>query len=125
MSSQDPRGISMGGYVRGQQPARRDGRRTALLAIAFILLGLVVVSQLGENGVISWLRLRGELAALEQEVQALEAANAELRQQIDALANDPETLEKIAREKYNMRAEGEEVLVVLPPRPAEGTPGSD
>ena len=125
MNSHDPRGVSMGGFVRFKPPTRGNRLRSVLLVTALILLGLVVVSQLGENGIISWLHLRGELAGLEREVETLEAANAELRRQLDALANDPETLERIAREKYNMRAKGEEVLVVLPPRPAEETSESD
>jgi len=94
---------------------RRSSRASLLFCAGLFLLALVVISQLGENGLVSWLRLRSQVAELSVETDGLEAANADLQERIDAVLNDPATLERIAREKHNMKRPGEEVLVILPP----------
>ncbi len=104
---------------------QRGGTRASLLFLAALfLLALVVISQLGENGLVSWLKLRREIRTLETETSALERGTAELERKIDAVLNDPLTLEHLARERCNMKAEGEEVLVILPPTaPDDGADG--
>lgn len=101
-------------FVRGRPSVGVLNRHSLSLVIGAGLLVLLVLSQLGENGIVSWFGLRARHAQLEQDVARLEEENAALRARLDALATDPEALEKIAREKYNMRREGEEVLVVIP-----------
>ena len=101
-------------FVRGRPSVGVLNRHYLSWVIGAGLLVLLVLSQLGENGIVSWFNLRARHAQLEEDVERLEQENEELRARLDALATNPEALEKIAREKYNMRREGEEVLVVIP-----------
>jgi cell division protein FtsB len=75
--------------------------------------------QFGENGIFALFHLQAHEARLRQEVVALEADNTELAGQIGALATDPAALEKLAREKHNMRRPDEAVLTVSTPRAAD------
>ena len=49
---------------------------------------------------------------LKQKTEQLEAETARLKQQIQDLKNDPALLERIAREEYGMKKEGETVYKV-------------
>ncbi|MDZ7716723.1 MAG: septum formation initiator family protein [Balneolaceae bacterium] len=51
---------------------------------------------------------------LKAKTEKLELRTAELKQKIDALKNDPALLERIAREEYGMKKEGETVYKVIP-----------
>lgn len=80
-----------------------------------IILGLVVVSFLWlllapGTGVYSLLKARNKVSNLEAETQELIRANEELRAEIDRLKNDPEYLERIAREKYGLMKKNEQVF---------------
>jgi cell division protein FtsB len=101
-------------FVRGRPAAGVLNRHSLSLLVGAGLLALLVLSQLGENGVVAWLNLSQRHATLEADVARLEEENRLLRARLDALRSDPEALEKIAREKYNMRRDDEEVLMVLP-----------
>lgn len=52
-------------------------------------------------------RIRGELADLELTRSALRAETDSLAVRAEALENDPETLEALARERFGMIREGE------------------
>jgi cell division protein FtsB len=101
-------------FVRGRPSVGVLNRHSLSLVVGAGLLVLLVLSQLGENGIVSWFNLRARHTQLQEDVARLEEENEALRARLDALATDPEALEKIAREKYNMRREGEEVLIVIP-----------
>lgn len=47
-----------------------------------------------------------------QKTEQLEAETARLKQQIEDLRNDPALLERIAREEYGMKKEGETVYKI-------------
>src|SRR6056297_1654311 len=49
---------------------------------------------------------------LKQKTEQLEAETARLKQQIKDLKNDPALLERIAREEYGMKKEGETIYKV-------------
>ncbi len=84
---------------------------------------LLLLALLGDNGVLALWRLRAEVAALQRDVQALEAENDRLRQAIAELRDDPAVLERIAREELGLVRPGERVLrFPRSPRPGE-TPG--
>jgi len=83
------------------------------MATAAVLAGVALV-QLGDSGVPAWRRLRAQDAQLGREVDELTSRNAQLRRELESLRTDPETLERLAREKAGMRRPGEEVLIVLP-----------
>lgn len=49
---------------------------------------------------------------LKEKTEQLEAETARLKQQIEDLKNDPALLERIAREEYGMKKEGETVYKI-------------
>jgi cell division protein FtsB len=62
----------------------------------------------------AWRRLRAQDVQLSREVDDLTSRNDELRRELKALREDPETLERLAREVAGMQRPGEEVMRVLP-----------
>jgi len=101
-------------FVRGRPTVGVLNRHSVSLLVGAGLLVLLVLSQFGENGIVSWFSVRARHQQLQEDVVRLEEENTLLRARLDALANDLEALEKIAREKYNMQRADEEVLLVLP-----------
>ena len=101
-------------FVRGRPSVGVLNRHSVSLLVGVGLLILLVLSQFGENGIVSWFGVRARHRQLQEDVVRLEEENRLLRARLDALARDPEALERIAREKYNMQREDEEVLMVLP-----------
>ena len=73
-----------------------------------------LLAQLGENGIVAWWRLRGREAEVRREVAELVRENVDLETRLESLREDPEALERLAREEYGMRRPDEEVLTVLP-----------
>ncbi len=49
---------------------------------------------------------------LKEKTEQLEANTEQLKQKIDNLSNDPELLERIAREEYGMKKEGEKIYKI-------------
>jgi cell division protein FtsB len=61
----------------------------------------------GDSGLVSILRMRSMRRSLEGEIQALEEVRGGTEEWRDDLKNDPETIEKLAREEYGMIKDGE------------------
>ena len=101
------------GFVRGAPTGGSVARRSLLLVVAAVVVGFLVVPLLGQNGLAAWFRLRGRERDLQAEVDRLEVQISVLEQRLDALASDPATLERLAREQYNMRRPEENVLLVI------------
>jgi len=75
------------------------------------ILGLS--SLLGENGLGAYWHLLRQRDALVAERETLAAETRALEARLEALREDPEALETLARERYNMRREGEQVIRLL------------
>ena len=102
------------GFVRGNQVSGgKVAKRSLLLVLIATLLVFLAVPLLGRNGLAAWFDLRRQEHDLQREVQTLAAENAVLDQQLEALADDPATLEKLARQQHNMRRPDEKVLHVV------------
>lgn len=72
-----------------------------------IAIWFVSAILLGDSGLFSILRMKGMKGALQDEISALEAERDRAATYNDELRNDPETVEKVAREEYGMIKEGE------------------
>jgi cell division protein FtsB len=93
-------------------------RRKALGLAAFLIVAATGLNSLfGERGILGLWKAREEYQSLLQEVAALEAENASLAAQIQALRTDPLVIERLARETLGMAREGEIVLTVRHPAP--------
>jgi cell division protein FtsB len=62
---------------------------------------------LGDAGLFSILRMKGMKSALQDEISALETQRDSVAVYNDALRNDPETVERVAREEFGMIKDGE------------------
>jgi len=83
--------------------ARRPGKgtkRVVLLSLAALFVFYLIASFfLGERGVVKDIKLRREKAVLEKEVEELNKSNAELTREVEMLKDDPEYIERLAREQ--------------------------
>ncbi len=82
------------------------------LIFGSILLGLLLYLVFAEKGLIKRIKLENELRKIKKEIEAIQNENALLREKIYKLETDPKQIEKIAREKYGMAKEGEEVFII-------------
>jgi cell division protein FtsB len=80
-----------------------------------VLLALLVTWHVvkGNHGLSVWQHERTEDKQLQQEIQALQQENSQMQQQIDRLKNDPDAIERAAREKLHYAKPGE-VIYTLP-----------
>jgi cell division protein FtsB len=107
------------GFIRGNPAGTVLARHSLAILLGSGLLMILVLSQLGENGIVSWFHLVSQEKQLREEVAALQQENLALTARLEALRTDPDALEKIAREEQNMRHAEEEVLMVLPEKEPE------
>ena len=102
--------------MAARSPRLRLWKAVVIIAVVAASLYLYVV---GDGG---WLDLharRERLARLESEVARLEAVNDSLRIVLDRMANDPEFVEKVAREQYGMVRPGERLYRIRRPESAD------
>ena len=91
-------------------PLRRKGATILLCLIATWVAYHVVF---GANGTMVYAHKREEHRALTKEIQELNQENERLVHNVDALKNDPRTIEKEAREQLRYARPGE-VIYTLP-----------
>jgi cell division protein FtsB len=78
----------------------------ALVVIALILLtAMWYLPEIEENQ-----RMRAEIFKLNEQIKQQEAIDRELRTELDALRNDPKTVERLAREKLGYAKADETVI---------------
>ena len=87
-------------------PAKPASRRIPLWALLIVAL-LFGMALFGEKGVLRALQASRQKDQLQAQVEQLEAANAALRKEIDALRNDRQTIENLARKELGMVKDGE------------------
>ena len=83
--------------------------------LAFLVLGFSAFLIISNLRIYQKRReLKAQIERLKEEIQAIEKKNQELRTGIENIS-DKEYLEKVAREKFLLKEEGEEVIVISPP----------
>lgn len=88
-----------------------------LVVLAVLLLiGMCYLPLIHENA-----RMRARILKLDQQLQAEQERSAQLQSQIEALRNDPKTIERLAREQLGYAKPGETVIHFEPP--ATNAPG--
>ncbi len=81
-------------------------RKYGLLALLIALLFVVCLS---ENGVIDYLRLKQRIGAVDASIKTLQKENVVLKGEIERLQHDDRYLEDVARKKFGFIREGEKV----------------
>ena len=87
-------------------------RYKSLKYIVVVLLGVLLVGFLDENSVWNHFNNRRQIGELREEIARQRARYEADRRQIRLLDTDPKTIEKIARERYFMKAEDEDIFVL-------------
>lgn len=95
-----------------KQLVRGTGRRTLVWAFG-VVVALALTASLFVLPFSTWLRQREQITGKEQELAALEQANADLVDEVDRL-NTPAGVEEAAREEIGFVKRGEIRLTVLP-----------
>jgi cell division protein FtsB len=88
-----------------------------LLLVAAVSLGWLMV---GEKGLLELRRLKAESAEMERGNAGLRRVNQGLSARAAQLKNDPEAIERLARERLGMVKEGEVVYYLPQQRPQAG-----
>jgi len=97
---------------------RRKGATFALCLIAVWVAYHVVF---GANGTMVYSHKLAEHRALDKEIIELQEENERLAHQVDALRNDPKTIEKEAREQLRYARPGEVIYTLPQPRQGSST----
>jgi cell division protein FtsB len=95
-------------YLKSESNSRHSRNRTVLFA-AGILAGAYLLASFtfGEMGLIKYYRMKARYNSLTREIATLHHDNARLLRDVRALRNDPDHLEKIARDKLGLARPGE------------------
>lgn len=88
-------------------------RRKNAFILLLISLGLVYLL-FSQKGLIKRVSLASRKATLENRIEQLRKENASMRAEIIKLQTSDEEIERIAREKYFMHRNGEEIIKVEP-----------
>ena len=83
------------------------------------LLAVVLVGFVDENSVWKHLRNKQRIAQLEEEIAVYTERWTRDQAQIHLLDSDPKAIEKIARERYFMKAEDEDIFVLSDDQPTD------
>lgn len=96
--------------VRKKVSVKRRKRR--LVWTAIILIAAIYLAS-GDRGTFKLIRFYNHKNEIEKEIEELKKKKAELEKIQTKLQNDPDYIEKIAREKYKMKKKGEKVYQVV------------
>ena len=92
------------------------GRGLFLGAVFFVLY----IFLFGNYGVYRMWKQKKEIEQLEQTLEALRLRQEQLKLEAHLLENDPEYIEKIAREEYGMMKKGEIIYKIVPTSEEKG-----
>lgn len=92
-----------------QDPTERQikGWRPSVILLLCFLGVLLLVSLLGDRGLLQLYQMGQVKADLEQEIEALRHENAVLRLEVEAMRRDPSHAEEIARRDLGLVRPGE------------------
>ena len=82
--------------------------------IILYVVSVLIVSYLvfNDNGLIKFLKIRSELKSLNEEIKKTEDELTSLENSIKMIKSNRDTIEKVAREKFNMKSRNEKVIIV-------------
>ena len=108
---------------RPKKLVARSSKRAAQMTLLIVLVAFAgsLYALLGEGGVMAVIKMRGRAAQLQYQILAMERANQELRDTIRPLREqDPDAIEKLAREVLLMARPGDTVyLMPVAPTPED------
>jgi len=94
------------------QIMRAIKRHNGVFIILFFAIIIITVFLFADRGFLHFYESYNEREALQEQIDELEMKKEQLLEEKDKLQNDPEQIEKIAREKYKMKKKEEKVYQV-------------
>lgn len=77
-----------------------------------IILGVLIVGFVDENSLLQHVRNRMQIRELNEQIETYNARYERDEQQLKELRRNPKAITKIAREKYFMKADDEDIFVL-------------
>lgn len=77
-----------------------------------IVVGVLVVGFLDENSFVRWVQLELQVSDMEAEIEKYRSIYESDSRQLRELRTNPRAFEKIARERYFMKADDEDIYVL-------------
>ena len=91
----------------------------ALKYVVVTILAVVLIGFVDDNSVWHHIRNKQYIAELEDEIEKYEELNQNNQAQIRELDSNPKAIEKIARERYFMKTDEEDIFVLSDDQPKE------
>ena len=85
------------------------------------VIGVLILGFLDENSVLSHINNMHRINELKEEIKAYDDLNKSNKAKIRQLQENPKTMEKIARERYFMKADDEDIFVLSDDDPQQFT----
>ena len=80
--------------------------------IVVLVLGFVLIGFVGSNSVLAHLGYKQRISELRDEIAVFDAAYNRSQQQINQLRHNPKAMERLARERYFMKHDDEDIFVL-------------
>ena len=80
--------------------------------VIVIVLGVVIVGFVDDNSFVQRVKYDLQISDLKAQIKAYDEKHAQNAAALHELKRDPKTIEKIAREKYFMKTDDEDVFVL-------------
>lgn len=77
-----------------------------------IVGGILLVGFIDENSVLKRIQLEMQISDLKEEIATYKKRHERNTQQLNELKNNPNAVERIARERYFMKADDEDIYVL-------------
>jgi cell division protein FtsB len=84
----------------------------ALKYVVVTLIGIILIGFVDENSVWHHMVNKQRISELQEEIDAYTQQNKNDQAQIQKLDSDPKAIKKIARERYFMKADNEDIFVL-------------
>jgi cell division protein FtsB len=82
------------------------------LFIAIVVIGSLYIA-FNERGLVKYFGLKSQVDSMQVELEKVKLENDRLKNEVDSLQKKiPAKMEQVAREKYNMKREGETLIEV-------------
>ena len=91
---------------------RRVSRSKPLKYVVVAVLGIIIVGFADDNSIWNHYRNRQKIAELRSEISKLRSKYEHDTKNLKALENDPRAIKRIARERYFMKTDDEDIFVL-------------
>lgn len=95
-------------------------RRNAIFGMALLSLVMLMHEIFGRNGYMTLRHEKKQFSALQKQIQSVSEENKQIEQKIQALKNNPEAVEKQARDQLHLARPGE-IIYMLPDKTVSPT----